>query len=164
MNEKVLFEFTDLAAWERVNDDVMGGISKSAFETNQNNTAKFSGVLSPENNGGFASYRTLVKESLPEGFAGVTLRFLGDGNQYNIRFRTHQNFDGFSYSATFKSEPGQWTETNIPFEDFVPTFRGRLLENKPQLESKDIKQIGILISDKQFGEFWIDLDWIKIYM
>ena len=41
--------------WSIVNDDVMGGISKSNLSMNDKNNLIFSGYLSLENNGGFAS-------------------------------------------------------------------------------------------------------------
>ena len=43
--------------WNIVNDDVMGGISRSSLSMNDENNLIFSGYLSLENNGGFASSR-----------------------------------------------------------------------------------------------------------
>ena len=43
--------------WTIVNDDVMGGISKSGIFINEENNLIFKGYLSLENNGGFASSR-----------------------------------------------------------------------------------------------------------
>ena len=40
--------------WNIVNDDVMGGISRSSLSMNDENNLIFSGYLSLENNGGFA--------------------------------------------------------------------------------------------------------------
>ena len=71
--------------------------------------------------------------------------------------------DGFSYQAKFETESGEWKEYKIPFSEFKPTYRGNTLSDKPKLESKDIKQIGILIADKQFGNFELNIDWIKLY-
>lgn len=165
-NEKTIFDFTnteELSQWRKVNDVVMGGVSKSNFEITEESIARFSGILSPDNNGGFASYRAVIKENLAEDFEGIAIKFRGDSNLYNIRFRTDESFDGYSYQAKFKTEIDKWQEVKIPFKDFIPTYRGRILQNKPQLESKNISQVGILIADKQFGEFSIDIDWIKIY-
>ena len=58
--EKTLFDFTtatNSTAWQIVNDDVMGGVSTSRFQV-RTNGAVFSGVVSLENNGGFASVRS----------------------------------------------------------------------------------------------------------
>ena len=163
--ETVIFDFNSPAnssEWSVIDDVVMGGVSKSKFEIKQNSTAKFSGTVSPDNNGGFASARASLKNKFND-YEGVIIRVNGDGNIYSLRFKTDTNFDGISYQAKFKTESGVWKEYKIPLSEFKPTFRGNTLSNKPKLESKDIKQIGILIADKQFGQFEINIDWIKFY-
>lgn len=165
-DETILFDFNSTAtsgSWYTVNDDVMGGISKSNMKLNDDGTATFLGQVSLENNGGFASIRSVVDNSFESDYKGVMLRVKGDGNIYNVRFRTNRNFDGYAYQAKIKTEKNNWMEFKIPFKDFVPTFRGYTLSDKPALESKDIAQIGILIADKQSGDFEIDIDWIKLY-
>ncbi|WP_430932662.1 CIA30 family protein [Saccharicrinis sp. 156] len=164
--EKTLFDFgtpENSGDWKIVNDGVMGGLSKSDWVLNPDGTATFKGIVSLENNGGFASVRTFVAPLDRDHFKGVKVRVKGDGNWYNIRFRTDRNFDGYAYQAKIKTDKGNWKEHAIPFEDFKPTFRGNTLKNKPALESKNISQIGILISDKQAGNFKLILDWIKYY-
>ncbi len=61
-DEAVLFDFGTLENmddWLIVNDVVMGGLSKSRFILSDSNTAIFSGNVSLENKGGFASTRSL---------------------------------------------------------------------------------------------------------
>lgn len=164
-NETVIFNFespTTSGKWVTVDDVVMGGVSESTFEINQDKTAKFSGTVSADNNGGFASARASLKNEFND-FEGVIIRVKGDGNIYSLRFRTDTNFDGISYQAKFKTVSGEWKEFQIPFSHFKSTFRGNTLSNKPILESKKIKQIGILIADKQFGKFELIIDWIKLF-
>lgn len=165
-NEILLFDFSSRDTsgnWRIINDVVMGGISQSSFNLSEDGSARFSGILSPDNNGGFASVRAYVEEESLEHFAGVIIKAKGDGNLYNIRFRTNQNYDGVSYQAKFRSDPDYWKEFRIPFNEFEPTFRGRFIPNQPELESKNIRQMGILIADKQFGEFELEVQWIKFY-
>lgn len=162
----VLFDFNSSKTsgkWYVVNDDVMGGISESKIELNQDGTATFSGVLSLENNGGFASIRSMIDLKDENNFKGVILRLKGDGNIYSLRFRTDQNFDGYAYQVKIETTENVWIEIKIPFNDFNPTYRGRTLSNKPPLISENIRQIGILIADKQFGNFSVDVDWIRFY-
>lgn len=149
--------------WRIINDVVMGGISKSNFTINDDSTATFNGVLSAENNGGFASARSYIKGKEYAGYKGVIIRILGDGLTYSLRFRTDNNFDGMAYQAKFVTEKQVWIEHKIPFSNFKPTFRGRTLDNKPMLTSENISQIGIMITDKQFGPFELKIDWIKFY-
>jgi len=164
ISEKVIFDFNSPSTsgeWITINDIVMGGISESKFEINSDSTAIFSGTVSPDNNGGFASARASIKDEFKD-FKEAIIRVKGDGNIYSLRFRTNNNLDGISYQAKFKTEAGEWKEYKIPLSGFKPTFRGNALSNKPKLESKDIKQIGILIADKQYGEFQLKIDWIKL--
>ena len=53
---------------------------------------------------------------------------------YNIRFRIDNNYDGVSYQAKFKSDNSEWDEHKISFKDFVPTYRGRIVPNQPELK------------------------------
>ncbi len=149
--------------WRIINDVVMGGISKSNFTINEDSTATFKGILSAENNGGFASARSYLEGKESAGYKGVIIRILGDGLTYSLRFRTDKNFDGLAYQAKFVTEKQVWIEHKIPFSSFKPTFRGRTLENKPLLISENISQVGIMITDKQFGPFELKIDWIKFY-
>lgn len=164
--EKEIFVFNSIETsgeWRIINDVVMGGISKSNFALNKNGSAKFTGTVSPDNNGGFASVRAYVEENNLNEFDGVIIKAKGDGNLYNLRFRTDENDDGISYQAKFKSDSKEWTEHKFPFIDFKPTFRGRIVPNQPELKSENISQIGILIADEQFGNFELSIKWIKFY-
>lgn len=165
-NDTLLFDFNSAETsgrWYVVNDNVMGGISTSSMELNNDGTVTFRGMVSLENNGGFASVRAPVTSQSKSRFKGVALRVRGDGSIYSVRFRTNRNFDGYAYQAKFQTEKDNWIEYKVPFSDFKPTFRGRTLDNKPKLESKNIEQIGLLIADYQFGQFSLDIDWIKLY-
>lgn len=163
--EDTLYDFTtpeNSGEWYIVNDGVMGGISQSGMILNSDGTATFRGIVRLENNGGFASIRARVG-SVSEGYQGVVIRVKGDGNVYSVRFRTSNRFDGYAYQAKIKTEKDSWKEYKIPFSQFKPTFRGYTLNNKPALQSKEIAQIGILIADKQAGNFEMTMDWIKFY-
>ena len=35
--------------------------------------------------------------------------------------------------------------------------------NNPPLDPKEIKQLGFMISDKQVGNFRLEIDWIGVY-
>jgi monofunctional biosynthetic peptidoglycan transglycosylase len=57
----LLFAFASpeaAAAWQAVNDGVMGGVSEGRFKITERQTLQFYGTLSLENNGGFASVRS----------------------------------------------------------------------------------------------------------
>ena len=166
-NQKTLVDFSadnENARWRIINDGVMGGLSQSSFILTSTDTAVFSGKLSLENNGGFASVRRLPHRYGLTAYSGVALRIKGDGRTYQLRLRTNDNFDGIAYRAEFKTTPGEWITVKIPFKSFIPTFRGRRVANAPELQQENITQIGFLIADKQVKPFRLEIDGIDAYM
>ena len=164
--EIMLFNFPEMKNmdnWLIVNDGVMGGLSKSKFILSDSGTAIFSGNVTLENNGGFASTRTKAMRFQLDGFKGIQIRVKGDGKKYQFRIRTNDRFDGISYRHHFETRLNQWQTISIPFNEFVPVFRGRVLRDVEPISPKDIQQLGILISDKQIGEFQLEIQWIKSY-
>ena len=158
----VLTSFDDTTAlnWRIVNDGVMGGISSSSMEVLPEGIARFKGTVSLANNGGFASTRATLNSSPTKSLRAVKLRVKGDGQTYSFRLRTNDRFDDVSYKQDFVTDSSEWLEIELPLADFVPTWRGRRLRNVPPVTAPQIKQIGILISDKQAGPFELLLDWI----
>jgi monofunctional biosynthetic peptidoglycan transglycosylase len=147
--------------WLIINDGVMGGLSRSEIVFSDSGTAIFQGTVSLENNGGFASVRTTsLSENLDE-YNGLSLRIFGDGKNYQLRLRTNDRFDGISYRHHFKTKPDTWMTTFIPFSNFVPVFRGRIIKDAEPLVPDKIEQIGFLIADKQAGAFRLEIEWIK---
>ncbi len=163
-SEKIIFDFrtpTNSTAWQVVNDDVMGGVSTSQFQLLTNGGAVFSGVVSMENNGGFASVRSsAVRENL-SGLDAFVLRVRGDGQRYKFTVRTEAGFNAPNYQAEFATKRGELEEHRLSLKDFVPTFRGRVLTDVPPLSAAKIASLGVLISDKQAGPFRLEMSWIK---
>jgi hypothetical protein len=161
-----IFSFNDsseVSDWLIVNDTVMGGRSNSQLTFIDDGNMRFSGVLSLENNGGFASCRTRPLELNLEGEKGISIKVKGDGNVYSFRLWTDGRRDGASYVQDFKTVNEEWIEIKLPFGEFYPQFRGRKLIRYPDLDLTSIAQMGILIGEKQEGLFSIDVDWIKTY-
>ena len=66
-----------------------------------------------------------------------------------------------SYSSDFKSLKDEWTEVILPIKDFVPSWRGYSYSNYPELDIEKIYSLGLQISDKQEGEFELEIKYIK---
>lgn len=154
---------TTCLRWMNVDDVVMGGVSDSAMRLNPDGGATFSGNLSLENSGGFASVRTVLERRNYDGFDGFRIRVKGDGKRYSFRARNDDRFDGVVYKSDFETVPGEWVEIELPFASFVPSFRGRTLPDIPPLDSANIAQIGFLISNRQEGTFRLEVDRIEAY-
>lgn len=161
---KTLFDFqaaTNSPAWEVVNDDVMGGVSTSRFQVLTNGCAVFSGTVRLENNGGFASVRSAPLRECLTDLTVFVLRVRGDGRSYKFSVRTGAGFDTPLYQRAFTTKRGEWEEHRLPFKDFAPTFRGRILTDVPPLNPAKATSVGFLISDKQEGPFKLEVAWIK---
>jgi len=162
-SDKTLFDFTTTTnspAWQIVNDDVMGGVSTSRFQVSTNG-AVFSGVVSLENNGGFASVRSSPVRADFAGCDAFLTRVRGDGRRYKFTARSDRSFDSAIYQIVFATKKGEWEEHRLPMKDMVPTFRGRVLSDEPPLDPARVASVGFLISDKQDGPFRLELAWIK---
>ena len=148
-----------MSNWNIVNDDVMGGISKSYLSINDENNLIFNGYLSLENNGGFASSRLSLNRETLTGVKAFRLKIKGDGNTYKLRLNQFNR--RASYSSNFKSSKNKWIEVEISIDDFEPTWRGYSYSNYPQIDIEKVNSLGIQISDKQEGNFILEIKYIK---
>ena len=154
---------TNADGWQTINDVVMGGVSESSFKLTTNATALFSGSVSLENNGGFASVRSPARDSKLKGFEGILLRVKGDGKTYKFSIRIDRAFDGINYQTDFTAPKDAWKEIRLPFSAFKPTYRGQILTDRPALDPAKIRTVGFLVSDKQEGQFTLEIKRIKAY-
>jgi len=146
--------------WFVVNDGVMGGISQSRVTLTDRKTLIFSGTVSLENNGGFASIRHAAEAFDIGSGSGILIRVRGDGNTYQLRVRTSDRFDGIAYKADFTTEKGVWQELRIPWDAFTATFHGREVKEAPELKGPQIQQVGFLIAEKQDGDFQLEIKYL----
>jgi monofunctional biosynthetic peptidoglycan transglycosylase len=147
-------------AWQIVNDDVMGGRSVSRFKIDDQAKLVFSGTLSLENNGGFASVRARGKNLALTLGESIFLRVRGDGRQYEFNLYTQPNFSGYSYRQSFQTISGKWMEIELPVNRFVATWRGRAFPNE-KLDAGNVRGLGFLLGDKKAGPFQLEVEWIK---
>lgn len=143
--------------WRVVNDGVMGGISQSNIYLNEVSNIIFAGNVSLENNGGFASIRMGYDGSQLKETTKFLLRVKGDGNIY--KFRLNMSGSYANYSADFKTVKDQWMDIEIPIESFKPYYFGRSTR-APKLKVHRVNSLGILISDKQAGNFALEIEYI----
>ncbi len=162
--EFVLFDWSrdqSASAWSAVDDRVMGGVSRSRMRWDSAGHAVFEGRVSLENNGGFASVRAAVTSPIPSDADTFVIRIRGDGKRYALMVRTDRTFDGVAYHASFVAPPAGattdgWTTVKLARDKFVAKFRGRLV-NAPPLKFEHVRQIGLMVSDGQSGEFRLDV-------
>ena len=161
---RVLFTFDGggRGDWSPVNDTVMGGRSDGGLEI-RDGILHFSGELSLENNGGFASIRHAAKLDLSDR-TGIRLRVRGDGRSYQLRLNTNARYYGrpVAYGSTFRTQTGTWIEVDVPFDKLKASFRGRQLDGY-RFDPGQIEVVGILLGDKQAGPFHLQVERVVAY-
>ena len=165
-SEKMLVDFNDAdesGTWWIVNDGVMGGLSQSEFKLTGEGTAIFQGNVSLENFGGFCSTRTDPRSFKLENYRELLVRVKGDGKKYQLRLHADNRFDDIAYRYYFQTQPATWLTIRAPFREFVPVFRGRIMNNVSPISPGEIQAIGFMISDKQAGPFRLEIDSIRAY-
>ncbi|MCL1149376.1 CIA30 family protein [Shewanella ulleungensis] len=157
--DNMLFRFADedhFERWQINNDTVMGGVSQSQIKQNQQQGLLFTGNVSLDNNGGFASTESRFTHQISTA-STLTIAVKGDGKVYQLRLKTPQLSYGEAYVANFTTQADTLTEHTFTATNFTVSFRGRVINNAPTLNLLEIERIGFLVAQKQQGPFAIEL-------
>lgn len=151
----LLIEFSDPAAaagWRAIYDRVMGGLSTSRLAHDPSGHAVFEGVVSLERNGGFASVRSAPAALGLPGARSCVIDARGPALRFKLNLLTEDTFDGLVYQAPFIPETRRQV-LHIPLSRFVARFRGREVPAAPPLDPVCIRQVGLMLADRQAGPF-----------
>ncbi len=176
---KLLFDFANpnadiKEAWGAVDDVVMGGVSQSNIRLAQNK-AIFSGIVSTDNNGGFASVRTRNVEPPLDlsDYEGIELKVIGDGKRYKFITRCEGKWDGIGYCYSFDTVYNFPTTIRIPFRDLIPVFRAKTVTEASQLDAAKVYSMQLMLSKFEYdgklnpnfeaGSFSLQVEYIKAY-
>lgn len=137
--------------WGAVDDVVMGGVSTSGIRLEAGN-AVFSGLVSTDNNGGFASVRTRNFDPPLDlsGKLGVTLRVKGDGQRYKFLTRDDGGWDSVAFAYSFDTVKNQWITVRIPFDRLVPVMRAKTLKDGRSLDLSRIRALQLMLSKFEY--------------
>lgn len=152
-----LDDANEVAGWTTVNDPVMGGMSTSRVAFDDGGLV-FSGTISLDNNGGFASARSPQDPEIGRRATdaqSLNVRARGDGKTYLLKVGVDRQ--SWSYIQRFPTEAGVQRTYELPVKDFRPV--GMRLDPAPDapqtLDPSRIDQVAIYILDKQQGPFEI---------
>lgn len=174
----ILFDFTQSAhplnqVWGALDDVVMGGVSASSLQS-QAGVALFTGNVSTDNSGGFASVRTRNFEPPLDlsGYTGLELRVKGDGQRYKCLIRDEESWDSVAYAYSFDTVAEQWLTVQIPFAQMTPVFRAKTVTGR-SLNSAQIRALQLMLSKFEYdgalnphftpGEFRLLIQTIAVY-
>ena len=162
MNSLLIFDFgasADWSVWEIENDVVMGGKSTSKISRSKSGHAIFTGDVSLDNNGGFASMQYHFKPMDISGYEKAIICLKGDGKEYQFRIKANLN-ERASFIHTFKTS-GEWQTIEIPLNKMEPTFRGNKL-NQPNFNAKQIQEVRFMIGNGKAESFRLEIDKIEL--
>ena len=159
---QILYDFnteTKLENWFIVNDDVMGGVSKSKLFLDDEGNGVFKGRISTLNNGGFASVRFNSGRVISTNKNDIVIRIKGDQKKYQIRIKSNRN-DFHSYIMDFITS-GEWETIKIPLKSMYASFRGRRL-NMDDFDKDYFEQISFLVGNKRNENFELRIKTIEL--
>ena len=166
--------FPDAASvesWRNVDDSVMGGVSVSTstwIRRGADGAMEFSGELSTDNNGGFASVLSRVDRGYGVRAAGsraLGVRAVGDGRTYLLQLRagpsgTDRWISRFTPPTADTGGAGPTVE--LPLSSFEPVNQFlRPVDPIAALDPAEISQIGVYVLDGQVGSFRLVLQSIS---
>lgn len=177
--QKTLFDFTNPSAeiketWGAVDDVVMGGVSESSIRLG-GGRAIFSGNVSTDNNGGFASVRTrnLNPPWDLSNYKGIALRVQGDGKRYKFIIRCEGKWDGIGYCYSFNTLANYWTTIEIPFSELIPVFRAKTVPESGAFDASKVYSMQLMLSKFEYdgglnpsfspGLFSLEIESIQAY-
>ncbi len=184
---KLIFDFADpsaVQAWHAIDDRVMGGLSRSGLRHDVQGHAVFEGEVSLERNGGFASVRSTPADrgqpdaaaclievrgptSVPtsnnsNGNSSGSVSSRGDSRHFKLSLLTDNGFDSLNYQARFSPTGGDWQTLRLPLAAFRPSFRGSEVQGAPGLDPARVRQVGLMVADRQAGPFALDIRRISL--
>lgn len=123
---------------------------------------EFSGTLSLENNGGFASVRSKPRNLDIKAGDAIEVRVQGDGRAYVLNLYTKSRRMAFSYRAPLPTVQGEWTEVSVPLAEFIPTAFGRRVQGMGPVQPAEITGLGFMLSDKKPGPFKLEIESVGV--
>ncbi len=161
--ERRIAAFPDTASvegWRPIDDRVMGGRSRSSATWSRDEALVFSGELSLEQGGGFASLRRELGSADLGGSTGLRLVVRGDGRDYRINLRDRALAmaadEGTQHRALFRAD-GSWAVRWLPWSAFVASRRGRLAVDAPPLDIRSIASVGLMTAFRDPGPFRLEV-------
>jgi len=159
----LLLDFEDPAEidwFAPIDDAVMGGVSSSRLVQAAPGVAAFTGTVSLENNGGFASVRSRPRDWGMAGATALVLRLRGDGKSYRVNLRTPNTPSAFRFEAPLDLPAGAWREVEVPIASLRAKAFGRPVPLVGPPDPARVQQVGFMISDGQAGPFRLEIDWV----
>lgn len=157
-----------------LDDVVMGGVSQTSNSPGAG-SGVFSGVVSTDNNGGFAGVRTKLFDPPRDISAstGFQLKVAGDGNRYKFIIRDDAQWNGVAWSSSFDTSKGKSVTVKLPIASFKPTRFAKTVVGGPGFNKSNFCGLQFTLSKFEYdgglnqaftaGAFNLELQEISLY-
>ena len=162
-NTEAIIDFSDpqqMRGWIIVNDGVMGGLSRGNVELTDKG-ALFTGRVSLENNGGFASFRSPYSRIDLSSYDTLEIKYRSKGLVCAMSFYRYSQFWRPNHKLPLALSE-EWSIIRISLLDLAEYRMGSKTGNtisKDQLT--DLIRIGFITDSKQEGNFEFEVDYVK---
>lgn len=147
--------------WAIVNDGVMGGLSKSEVSTDKEFVI-FSGEVSLDNNGGFASYCSPYGKYNLSKYEGIEIRYALKGQPCGLTFASQYSFYSPYLKYLLPETKGKWQTHYIDLNDLEEYRLGTPTDGKvSKSDLEDIIRLRFLIANKKAGAFELKVEYIN---
>jgi hypothetical protein len=86
----------------------------------------------------------------------------GESRRFKLSLLTDNGFDSLNYQSGFAPTGDDWQTLSVPIAALRARFRGREVPGAPALDPARIRQVGLLIADRQAGPFTLDIRRISL--
>lgn len=147
--------------WYAVNDGVMGGLSDGNVQLTEN-SLKFEGTISLENNGGFSSIRSEYGQYDLSKYTKVTMRIKTDNSSFALLLERHKRWFRPYFKQEFKVTAGEWQTVTFELSKFNEYEVGR--KKATTMTKSDLSSIirmGFITNDKTAKDFSLEIDYME---
>lgn len=153
----------DGQAWQIINDDVMGGKSNSKISFTDD-TMLFEGDISLQNNGGFASVRSPIRNMDLSKYTKVKIRYKSSKRDFALIFSNDLKYYNPKYKLSFSPKTENWETIEFLLSDAIETRMGQPTgATISDVSLKNIIRFGFILSDKKEGSFALEIDYLEFY-
>lgn len=146
--------------WRAVNDGVMGGRSQGVLQLKEEGL-HFTGNISLENNGGFASIRSTEQEWDLSGVDTISLKYRNSGLPFALSLYDSRLFYEPNYRYSLPLTGGDWNVIHLPLDDFRQYRLGRPTGGDfPAAVRSEIIRLGFINAGQEPGTFLLEVSYI----
>lgn len=152
----------DSTQWYVINDGVMGGVSTGKLFENDSSVV-FTGEISFDNNGGFASFRNAFTRYDLSAYDTLEIRYRQTGQIFSFRLEFDRRYWMPTYKIVLENDSGEWQTLQAPLSSLKKSRMGSFTGGSMNEALKSqVRRMGFINEGKKEGPFELEIDYIKL--